>query len=66
MSTATMSTATLEQLASEFPKLDPDVVADVLGSSLGNIDCVRGQLKGMMVPICFGIDMIQLLLIELP
>ena len=42
-------TSALEQLATEFPNLDPGVVADVWGSTEGNLDCVRGQLREMTV-----------------
>ena len=40
-----MNSSILEELATQFPRLDPAVVADVWRSSQGNMDGVRDQLS---------------------
>ena len=35
----------IEKLATEFPELEPSLVADVWNASFGNMSQVRNQLK---------------------
>ena len=40
-----MSAKIIERLATEFPQLEPSLVADVCNASFGNISDIRQQLQ---------------------